>query len=72
MPGKPVIRYVGHLPDLMTAEDYETADRERRIRLRLTVTASGLEILGDSPYPGLLEALLEDLDPAVIEMMLCG
>lgn len=55
-PAKPQIKYVAHLPDLMTWDDYEAADRRRRIRLRLSVTDEGLEILGDSPYPRLLES----------------
>jgi hypothetical protein len=30
------------------------------------------EIIGDSPYPHLLEELLTKLGPAAVEMMLCG
>ncbi len=63
---------VEHLPDLMTWDDYEAAERRKVIRFRLTVTDEGLEIIGDSPYPHLLEKLLERLGPEAIEMMLCG
>lgn len=66
------MRYVEHLPDLMSWDDYETADREKRVRLRVSVTDEGVEILGDSAYPGLLEELLEGLDPDEIDQMLCG
>lgn len=72
MSEKPKTTYVNHLPDLMTWDDYEAADRQKRVRFRLTVTDDGLEIIGDSPYPHLLEELLQALEPEVIEMMLCG
>lgn len=66
------VRYVDDLPDLMTWDDYELVDQNRRIRVRLTLTEEGLEVLGDSPYPHVLEQLLAALDPAVVEMKLCG
>ena len=72
MAEEPTPSYVGHIPDLMTWDDYEVAHERKLIRFRLTVTDQGLEIIGDSPYPHLLEELLRKLDPAVIEMMLCG
>lgn len=72
MPDSPKINYVSRLPDLMTWEDYQTADRRKLVRIQLTVTEAGVEIIGDSPYPHLVEKLLAELDPAVIEMMLCG
>jgi hypothetical protein len=65
-------RYVDHLPDLMSWDDYEVVDQKKTVKIRITVTDDGLEILGDSPYPHLLEQLLQELDPEVIEMMLCG
>ncbi len=72
MPEKPGIKYTDHIPDLMTWEDYEVAHRRKLVRIRLQVTEEGLEIIGDSPYPHLLEELLEALGPEAIEMMLCG
>lgn len=68
----PKATYVGHIPDLMTWDDYEVSHERKLVRFRLTVTDQGLEIIGDSPYPHLLEDLLAQLDPAVVEMMLCG
>jgi len=56
----------------MTWEDYEVSHERKLVRFRLTVTDQGLEIIGDSPYPHLLEELLAKLDPARLEMMLCG
>ncbi|MCP4362297.1 MAG: hypothetical protein GY796_30185 [Chloroflexi bacterium] len=66
------IHYVDHLPDLMTWDDYEVSHRKKVIKIQLKVTDQGLEILGDSPYPDLLEKLLAEIDPKTIEMMLCG
>jgi len=68
----PKATYVGHIPDLMTWDDYEVSHERKLVRFRLTVTDQGLEIIGDSPYPHLLEELLAKLDPAVVEMMLFG
>jgi hypothetical protein len=72
MSDKPTPAYVAHIPDLMTWDDYEVSHERKLVRFRLTVTEQGLEIIGDSPYPHLLEELLAKLDPTVVEMMLCG
>ena len=72
VPRSQPFRHVTHLPDLMTSEDYGQDNQRKVIRLRLTSTEHGLEILGDSPYPQPLEELLAALEPAVIEKMLCG
>jgi hypothetical protein len=72
MSEKPTMTYVNHVPDLMTWDDYEVAHRRKLVRFRLRVTDEGLEIIGDSSYPHLLEELLEVLSPEAIEMMLCG
>lgn len=69
---KAKINYVGHIPDLMEWDDYEVADKKRVVRIQLRITAEGLEIIGDSPYPQAVEELLAALDPKVLEMMLCG
>lgn len=69
---KPTTTYVSSIPDLMTWDDYEVSHERKCIRFRLTITDQGLEIIGDSPYPHLLEQMLAKLDPAEIEMMLCG
>lgn len=68
----PKPRYVTHLPDLMTAEDYQTAHMEKKVRLRITVTEQGIEILGDSAYPHLLEDLLARIGAEEMEVVLCG
>jgi len=66
------IEYVSHVPDLMTWQDYEIVAEHKIVRFRLTVTEEGLEIIGDSPYPHLMDRLLEQLGPKVVQMMLCG
>lgn len=65
-------RFVEHLPDLIQPSDYKEDPAGARIRLRISVTAEGVEVLGDSMRPVALEELLEDLGPEIIEQMLCG
>jgi hypothetical protein len=64
--------FVPHLPDLIHPADYATDPGGGEVRLRLRVTADGVEVLGDAMRPGELEALLAALGPDAIEQMLCG
>lgn len=66
------VEFVDHIPDLMTWEDYDVAHEKQVVRFQLRVTDEGLEIIGDSPYPHLIEKLLAGIDPHTLEMMLCG
>jgi hypothetical protein len=68
----PRTRFVAHLPDLITPEDYATPADKKKIRIRITCTDKGIEILGDSPHVPLLVDLLTQAGAAEIEMMLCG
>jgi hypothetical protein len=68
---QPPLRFVEHLPDLITDEDYLQPEI-KRVRLRITVTDDGIEILGDSMYAPLLERLLAEAGAEEIERMLCG
>ncbi len=72
MSDAPVKKYVTQLPDLITRDDYKEADQRKLVRLQLRMTDQGLEIIGDSQHPHLLDELLESLDPEAIEAMLCG
>jgi len=65
-------RFVDHLPDLISPEEYAADPEGRRVRVRIRVTPDGVEVLGDAVRPEDLERLLLALDPAVIEQMLCG
>jgi hypothetical protein len=68
---RPQLRFVAHLPDLITDEDYMQPE-VKRVRLRISVTDDGIEILGDSMYAPLLEKLLAEAGAEEIERMLCG
>jgi hypothetical protein len=67
----PQLRFVERLPDLITDEDYMQPE-VKRVRLRISVTDDGIEILGDSMYAALLEKLLAEAGAEEIERMLCG
>ncbi len=72
MSNQPLIKYVNHIPDLITWDDYQAGDERKPLRFRLTITPEGVEVIGDSPYPQELEKILALLTPETIEMMLCG
>ncbi len=65
-------KFVTHLPDLMTAEDYAAPPDVKKVRVRITFSDEGVEILADSPYPILLEKLLAQAGVDEVEKMLCG
>jgi FtsH ternary system-associated peptide len=65
-------RFVEHLPDLITPDEYGGDPAGRRVRVRIRITAEGVEVIGDAVRPDELERLLGALDPAVLEQMLCG
>ncbi len=65
-------RYVPDLPDLIDASEYDRYPDGRLMRLRISITDSGLTILGDAFRPDELEALLASLGGGDIEQMLCG
>lgn len=69
---RPKPRFVARLPDLITAEDYATADRVKKVRVQITLSDEGVEILSDSPYPLLLDDLLAQLGADEMEQVLCG
>ena len=65
-------RFVEHLPDLIDPREYAEDPDGRRVRVRVRVTAAGVEVLGDAVRPGELEALLVALGAECLEQMLCG
>lgn len=65
-------RFVEHLPDLIGSGEYEAHPDGGLVRVRIRVTESGVEVLGDAIRPDILERLLEMLGPAEIQQMLCG
>jgi hypothetical protein len=65
-------RFVEHLPDLIQPDEYAAHPEGRLVRLRISVTEDGVEILGDAFRPEILEEILRRLGPEEIEQMLCG
>ncbi|MGO8673147.1 MAG: radical SAM-modified peptide, FtsH ternary system-associated [Capsulimonadaceae bacterium] len=68
----PRVTYTDHLPDLITEEDYHDPPERQRVRVRLTITPNGVEMLGDSMYAHRIEELFHGLGADEIERMLCG
>ena len=65
-------RFVENLPDLIHPEEYAEHPAGRLVRIRISVTEDGVEILGDAFRPEVLEEILSRLGPGEIEQMLCG
>lgn len=64
--------FVAALPDLIEPEEYDRYPDGGLIRIRIIVTDSGVELLGDGLRPAALEDLLAAIGGGVIEQMLCG
>ena len=71
-PQVPALRFVAHLPDLIKKEDYLDPPNNKKVRIRIMLTESGVEIIGDSMSPYLLEKLLTKAGAKEIERVLCG
>ena len=69
---RPEVRFVPHLPDLITEEDYLEPPGRKKVRVRITVDDDGVKVLGDSMYARELEELLARCGGGAIERMLCG
>jgi FtsH ternary system-associated peptide len=65
-------RFVAELPDLIEADEYADHVDGALVRLAITVTADGVEILGDAFRPSNLEAVLAGVTSGPIDQMLCG
>jgi hypothetical protein len=68
----PAHAIVPTLPDLIDASEYASHPDGSLVRLRITVTDSGVEILSDGMRPELIERLLAIIDHGTMEQMLCG
>jgi hypothetical protein len=64
--------FVPELPDLITPDEYDAHPEGRLVRLQITVTEDGVQVLGDAFRPAAVEALLAALGGGPIEEMLCG
>lgn len=65
-------RFVADLPDLIQPEEYASHPDGRLVRIRISVTEHGVEILGDAFRPEQIEKILAALGHDEIEQMLCG
>jgi hypothetical protein len=64
--------FVPELPDLISAHEYGDHPGGGLVRLRISVTGSGVRVEADAMRPAVLERLLEDLGASRIDQMLCG
>jgi hypothetical protein len=64
--------FVEDVPDLIDPSEYDQHPQGNLVRIRISTTANGVEVLGDALRPETLERLLEHLGPEAIEQMLCG
>jgi FtsH ternary system-associated peptide len=60
------------LPDLIDASEYSRYPDGALVRIRISVTDAGVEILGDGLRPELIEQVLATLGGGPLEQMLCG
>lgn len=64
--------FVDSLPDLVDAGEYGRYPDGSLVRLRISVSENGVEILGDGLRPELVEEVLRALGTGPVEQMLCG
>jgi len=64
--------FVAHLPDLIDAAEYANHPDGGLMRLRISVTEHGVEVLGDAFRPQRLDRLLDNLGGGPVQQMLCG
>ena len=60
------------LPDLIDASEYARYLDGALVRIRISVTDTGVEILGDGLRPELIEQVLAAIGGGPMEQMLCG
>lgn len=60
------------LPDLIDAREYVRYPDGALVRIRISVTDAGVEILGDGLRPELIEQVLTAIGGGPMEQMLCG
>jgi hypothetical protein len=60
------------IPDLIDASEYDRHPDGALVRIRISVSENGVEILGDGLRPELVEEVLAALGGGSMEQMLCG
>ncbi|MEY9927463.1 hypothetical protein ABH926_002097 [Catenulispora sp. GP43] len=69
---EPEHAFVESLPDLIEPGEYAAHPGGGLVRLRIVVSADGVEVLGDAMRPVSIEELLAALGGGPVEQMLCG
>jgi FtsH ternary system-associated peptide len=64
--------FTDSLPDLIDASEYPQYPDGALVRVRISVTDAGVEILGDGLRPELIEQVLAAIADGPMEQMLCG
>lgn len=64
--------FTDSLPDLIDASEYSRYPDGALVRVRISVTDAGVEILGDGLRPELIEQVLAAIGEGPVEQMLCG
>jgi len=60
------------IPDLIDACEYDKYPDGTLVRVRISVSEHGVEILGDGLRPELVEEVLKAIGGGPMEQMLCG
>jgi hypothetical protein len=60
------------IPDLINADEYDRYPDGTLVRVRISVSENGVEILGDGLRPELVEEILTAIGGGPVEQMLCG
>lgn len=60
------------IPDLIGPDEYADHPHGHLVRVRIRVTESGIEVIGDALRPRAVEAVLDALGEGPMEQMLCG
>lgn len=68
----PNTKTVDSLPDLITETDYLDPPDKKKVRIKISITSEGVDLLSDSMYPVLAEDILREISDDVMEYVLCG
>jgi FtsH ternary system-associated peptide len=60
------------IPDLINADEYDKYPDGTLVRVRISVSENGVEVLGDGLRPELVEEVLKAIGGGPMEQMLCG
>ena len=64
--------FVELIPDLIEAGEYDRYPDGKLVRLRISVTPEGVDVLADGLRPEIVEEVLRVLGAGPMQQMLCG